>query len=103
MLNPQLSQAGSSRAISPISQVSSSITPPGNQLNQAPPSTSSRVKEAAGVTWEGVKTALVLLKESSDWFPQLKAATGGLVALIDAIEVSETNVPFSSRWTYSIL
>jgi hypothetical protein len=52
----------------------------------------------AGVAWEGVKCALVLLKECSDVLPPLKAATGGLVALIDAIEVSETNVPFS-RWS----
>ena len=46
-----------------------------------------------GVAWEGVKTALVLLKESSDWFPPLKSATGGLLALVDATEVSETNLP----------
>ena len=40
------------------------------------------------VAWEGVKTALVLLKENSAWLPQLKAATSGLIALIDALEVT---------------
>jgi len=49
------------------------------------------------VAWEGVKTALVLLKESSDWFPPLKSATGGLLALVDATEVSETIFPLSSN------
>jgi len=49
------------------------------------------------VAWEGVKTALVLLKESSDWFPPLKLATGGLLAFIDATKVSEMNFPLSSN------
>jgi hypothetical protein len=75
----------------------------GNQLRQTPPSTGSRRKEAASVAWEAVKTALVILRGSSEWLPPLKAAAGGLVALIDAMEVSEMNFPFSSRWTYRIL
>jgi len=59
-----------------------------NPLTQVFPSTESNAREVAGVAWEGVKTALVILKESSDWFPPLKVATGAFVALIDAIEVS---------------
>jgi len=59
--------------------------------NQSTALTEINVKEVAAVAWEGVKTALVLLKESSDWFPPLKAASGGVVALIDTIEVSRTN------------
>jgi len=50
---------------------------------------------SVSVAWEGVKTALVPLKESSDWFPPLKSATGGLLAFIDATEVSKMNFPLS--------
>ena len=49
----------------------------------------------------GLKTSLALLNESAGCLPPLKAAVGGLVALIDAIEVSETNLPLSSRGSYS--
>ena len=65
------------------------------------PNTGSKVKELASVAWEGVKISLALLNESSGCLPPLKAAVGGLVALIDAIEVSETNLPLSSRGSYS--
>jgi len=65
------------------------------------PNTGSKVKEVASVAWEGVKTSLTLLNESAGFLPPLKAAVGGLVALIDAIEVSETNLSLSSRGTYS--
>ena len=37
--------------------------------------------------WAGTKLLLDLLKESSDIFPPLKCAVGGLVALIDVYEV----------------
>jgi len=77
-----LSQADSSSAISLVPTSSS------NPLTRVFPSAES--KEMASVAWEGVKIATVLLKESSDWFPPLKAATGGFIASIDAIEVSET-------------
>ena len=89
----------SAYAVPSTSQVTPSCTS-GNRLNLAPPNTGSKVKEVAGVAWEGVKTSLVLLNESSDCLPPLKASVGGLVALIDAIEVSETNLPLSSRGSY---
>ena len=41
------------------------------------PSTESIVKEVASVAWEGVKTSLVFLSESSCWFLPLKSAIGG--------------------------
>ena len=81
----------SAHAVPSTSQVTSSSTS-GNRLNLAPPNTGSKVKEVAGVAWEGIKTSLVLLNESSGCLPPLKAAVGGLVALIDAVEVSETNL-----------
>ena len=90
----------SAHAVPSTSQVTSSSTS-GNRLNLAPPNTGSKVKEVANVAWEGLKTSLVLLNESSGCLPPLKAAVGSLVALIDAVEVSETNLPLSSRGTYS--
>jgi len=77
--HPRLLQAGSSGVVLPAPQ-----TTPSRDLL----STESGVKDVASVAWEGVKTALVLLKESSDWFPPLKSATGIFLALIDVIEVS---------------
>ena len=89
----------SAHAVPSTSQVPSSSAS-GNQLNLAPPNTGSKVKEVASVAWEGVKTSLALLNESAGCLPPLKAAVGGLVALIDAIEVSETNLPLSFRGSY---
>ena len=86
----------SAHAVPSTSQVTSSTSE-----NLAPPNTGSKVKEVARVAWEGLKTSLVLLNESCGCLPPLKAAVGGLVASIDAIEVSETNLPLSSRGTYS--
>ena len=45
------------------------------------------IRRAAKTGWAGTKLLLDLLKESSDVFPPLKAAVGGLVALIDVYEV----------------
>ena len=61
---------------------------PAPQVTSITPSRDLLSKEVASVAWEGVKTALVLLKESSDWFPPVKSATGIFLAFIDAIEVS---------------
>ena len=88
----QLSQAGSSGVVLPVPQVTSSITPSWNPSTQP---TESSAKEVASIAWEGVKMALILLKESSDWLPQLKVATGGFLALINAIEVRWTNILLS--------
>src|SRR5258707_1811213 len=55
--NP-LSQAGSSSTVSPVSTW--------NPLTQVSPSTESNANEMASAAWEGVKTALVLVKKSSD-------------------------------------
>jgi len=57
----------------------------------------SRGKIALSLSWEAVKTALVLIKESSDAFPPLKSAVGGLVALIDMIEVRKTVILVSPK------
>jgi len=88
--SPALAHKGATSTTAPSAahpQAASSLVSP---VTQATPAIESRAKEMASVAWEGVKTALVLLKESSDWFPPLQAATGGFLALVDAIEVSET-------------
>jgi len=82
----QTANSSSSSAVLPVPDTSSR-----NQL------TVLNESSVATVAWESVKTALALLKESSDWFPPLKAATGGLVALIDTVEVSKTNSSLSSH------
>jgi len=43
------------------------------------------------VVFEGLKTTLRALKESSDAFPPLKAAVGGLLACIDMVELASQN------------
>jgi len=83
----------SAHAVPSASQVTSSSTS-GNLA----PNTGSKVKEVASVAWEGVKTSLALLNESAGCLPPLKAAVGGLVALIDAIGVSKTNLPLRLVW-----
>ena len=40
-----------------------------------------------GVVWNGLQTALGVLKESSDVFPPLKSAVGGLVACLNVVQV----------------
>jgi len=94
IFHPQSSQASLPALVSPVLQVASSFILSRNPLT---PPTESNIKEVTSVAWEGVKTALVLLKENSDWFPPLKSATGGLLAFIDATEVSKTISPFSSN------
>jgi len=65
-----------------------------NRSRNASRAPANQQASSSNVAWEGVKTALVLLKESSDWFPPLKLATGGLLAFIDATEVSKMNFPY---------
>ncbi|KAF9528032.1 hypothetical protein CPB83DRAFT_855213 [Crepidotus variabilis] len=51
----------------------------------------SKIKGAFGLAWDGLDTALRLLKESSDAFPPLKTAVGGIVALIDLVQTTKDN------------
>jgi hypothetical protein len=48
---------------------------------------SGRMANAANVGFEGLKTTLRAIKEASDVFVPLKSAVGGLLALIDLVEV----------------
>ena len=45
------------------------------------------VRRAARTGWNGMRVLLGVLKETSDVFPPLKAAVGGLLALLDIYEV----------------
>ena len=56
-----------------------------HQQNAAQPT--SKIKGAFGLAWDGLDTALRLLKESSDAFPPLKSAVGGVISLIDLVQV----------------
>jgi hypothetical protein len=44
-------------------------------------------RSAVSNVWEGTKTMLRLVKESTDAFPPLKSTAAGLIGLIDLIEV----------------
>ncbi|KAG6851486.1 hypothetical protein H0H87_000918, partial [Tephrocybe sp. NHM501043] len=47
--------------------------------------------EGLSVTLDGLSTALRLVKEASDWNPVLKAALGGIVAVVDLAETVSSN------------
>ncbi|KAG6912133.1 hypothetical protein DXG01_017124, partial [Tephrocybe rancida] len=53
--------------------------PPGPNVSQD----QSKFKEHMNVALDGLQTALGIAKEASDWNPFLKAALGGVVAVID--------------------
>ena len=63
---------------------------PGLGKDRAPLETpvSDKGKDRLGVVWNGLQTALGVLKESSDVFPPLESAVGGLVACLNVIQVS---------------
>jgi len=48
-----------------------------------------------GNAWKGIKTTLRLVKDSADAFPPLKSTAGGLIGLIDLIEVRPFSVGLS--------
>jgi len=50
------------------------------------PPVSDKGKDRLGVVWNGLQTALGVLKESSDVFPPLKSAVGGLVACLNVVQ-----------------
>ena len=52
---------------------------------------SRRIANAASVGFEGLKTTLRTIKETADVFPPLKSAVGGLLALIEMVEVCVVN------------
>ena len=45
------------------------------------------IRRASRTGWNGMRVLLGVLKETSDVFPPLKAAVGGLLALLDLYEV----------------
>ena len=55
------------------------------------------VKPAASTGFQTIKLALRALKESADALPPLKAAVGGLLAAIDAIDVRIQIITVSKR------
>jgi len=60
------------------------------------PPVSDKGKDRLGVVWNGLQTALGVLKESSDVFPPLKSAVGGLVACLNVVQVSDCRLFFSN-------
>jgi hypothetical protein len=69
-------------AILPTSRSSSQQSSPHPE-----PNTSDKLKNAWGVTWSALETALRLLAKSADAFPPLKSAVSGLVACLDLAQV----------------
>jgi hypothetical protein len=63
-----------------------------SQSATSPPTNLQKVKAGGAVVFEGLKTTLRALKESSDAFPPLKAAVGGLLACIDMVEVRDRSI-----------
>jgi len=57
--------------------------------NDSAPLGSDKGKDRLGVVWNGLQTALGVLKESSDVFPPLKSAVNGLVACLNVVQVSD--------------
>ncbi|KZV61776.1 hypothetical protein PENSPDRAFT_759190 [Peniophora sp. CONT] len=54
--------------------------------------TEDMLKQYANTSWAGLRLLLGVLKESSDGLTPLKAAAGGLVALIDIYDRTKSNV-----------
>ncbi|KAG6915168.1 hypothetical protein DXG01_012920 [Tephrocybe rancida] len=61
--------------------------PPGPNASQD----QSRLKEGMNVALDGFLTALGIAKEASDWNPIVKAALGGVVAVIDLANTVSSN------------
>ncbi|KAG6915981.1 hypothetical protein DXG01_009002 [Tephrocybe rancida] len=61
--------------------------PPGPNVSQD----QSKFKEGMDVALDGCLTALVIAKETSDWNPFLKAALGGIVAVINLANTVSSN------------
>ena len=66
---------------------SGSVQPVLSKDSALGPPVSNKGKDRLGVVWNGLQTALGVLKESSDAFPPLKSAVGGLVACLNVIQV----------------
>jgi len=96
-LGPSISDKRSDRTITAAkSKVPSGLltsvggsAQPGVSNNSAPlePSISEKRKDRLGAVWNGLQTTLGVLKESSDAFPPLKSAVGGLVACLKVVQV----------------
>ncbi|KAG6825928.1 hypothetical protein H0H92_001823 [Tricholoma furcatifolium] len=75
-------------AINPVSSTNiNQPAQPGPNVTQAP----SRFKERLSVAIDGLSTALRVAKEAADWNPFLKAALGGVVAVVDLAETVRSN------------
>jgi len=68
---------------------SGSVQPVLSKDSALEPPVSNKGKDRLGVVWNGLQTALGVLKESSDAFPPLKSAVGGLVACLNVIQVRD--------------
>jgi hypothetical protein len=53
-----------------------------------PQSASDRLWDASKTAWDAFRSGLKIAKEASDWNPFVKAALGGLVALLEYVDVS---------------
>lgn len=53
------------------------------------PSIHDKLKEARNTVWAGLEVALHVLEQSSDVFPPLKSAVGGLNACIQIVKVKQ--------------
>ncbi|KAG6917113.1 hypothetical protein DXG01_003933, partial [Tephrocybe rancida] len=63
------------------------LSPPGPNV----PQVQSKSKEGMNIALDGFLTALRAAKDSADWNPFLKAALGGVVAVIDLAKVVSDN------------
>ena len=52
----------------------------------------AKYMEGLNVAWHGLQTALRVLEKSADVFPPLKSVVGGLVACLDIVQVSQSQL-----------
>jgi hypothetical protein len=76
-----------------LSQPAATVGPLKPIGRSSPSEKAGKAREATRVAFEGLKTTLRAIKESSDCFVPLKSAVGGFLAVVDAIEVCETSFP----------
>jgi hypothetical protein len=87
----QPAAAASSEAWPHLSSRRDRLLVPGPIGTSSPSEKAGKTGEGIRVAFEGLKTTLRAIKESSDCFVPLKSAVGGFLAVVDAIEVRETS------------
>src|SRR5215475_11619590 len=87
------STASFTNTADPVGQIT-----PGTS-HTASPAQQSVPRSALNNAWEGTKTILRLVKDSADAFPPLKSTAGGLIALIELIEVRPISIMLSGNDT----